>query len=69
MKSDECNGCASYGDLGDTCAGMITVIALRAKSITDISECPCVSCLIKVMCTTPCKEFSKNKMRVVGRLT
>ncbi len=68
MKPDECKGCASYGDLGDMCSGMITVIALRAKSITDISGCPCVSCLIKVMCTTPCQEFLTNKTRVVWRL-
>lgn len=33
--------------------------SLRLAKNGDVTICPCVSCIIKVVCTKGCDEFSK----------
>ena len=55
MTQDEiCSGCLTYEKV-DMCLGY---------KLKDIS-CPCIICLIKIMCDTPCQDYedSRNKKR------
>ena len=41
-----CVGCRSY----HTCL-------MREEDYANIIDCPCIICLIKSMCATPCEEY------------
>jgi hypothetical protein len=49
-KPIECEGCTSS-------TGLAILCRLRPKY--NDKECPCCKCVIKVMCSTLCVEFSK----------
>jgi len=46
-----CKGCHSDRKV---CKFMST----HSKGEHDLNKCPCMMCLIKVVCTTPCEEYS-----------
>lgn len=48
-----CEGCATYVDEGMTWMDHYCPYKIYNKN----GECPCVICLVKCMCKTPCKHF------------
>ncbi len=48
MDNEQCEGCRAYIDGLEDCP----------LFNLDIS-CPCVKCVVKVMCNDPCEEWSK----------
>lgn len=48
---ENCKGCHSD-------RGVCKFISVHSKSKHNLNKCPCMMCLIKVVCDTPCEEFS-----------
>ena len=44
METEQCNGCVDFKD--GLCAHFL-----------QLYNCPCMSCLVKVMCHTECMEY------------
>lgn len=64
MEPDECDGCLNYRVYKSLCSCSATTFrAVNFKKIIDVSECPCAECLIKVMCTTQCKDYAESKSK------
>lgn len=52
----------------DGCVGCVVESSCLGERIDDGEHCPCANCLIKVMCSTGCKEFFDYYGGVVGSL-
>ncbi len=50
MKGN-CKGCHSSGEI-------CKFLSVHSKSKHVFKKCPCMMCLIKGVCDTPCEEFS-----------
>jgi hypothetical protein len=37
------------------------------KTIKKIMECPCTTCLVKVVCKTGCEEYTTFSNRIISR--
>lgn len=49
--SNECKGCIVYNEDDNRCA--IEII----PHISETEHCPCINCIVKVMCKVVCQEF------------
>ena len=54
INEENCKGCKSYEliDNGD-------IRVCSECDILDNKECPCINCLVKVMCTNFCSHYLK----------
>ena len=50
-NTTNCKGC--HSDV-EACK----FISVHSKDKHDLDKCPCMMCLVKVVCTTPCEEYS-----------
>jgi len=62
-----CKGCTSYtlGKVGDLILddNLLNYECLRHK-IKDIN-CPCINCLVKPMCESPCDDYLNSLLEMV----
>ena len=49
--SNECKGCIVYSEKRKVCASGII------PHISEIKQCPCLNCIVKIMCKSVCQEF------------
>jgi len=55
---DHCIGCKSFTEYGEI--GLRKSEAnCRWSTYNKNAECPCASCIIKGMCTTPCEPYEE----------
>lgn len=52
-----CNGCLIYEQHKIDPVNNIKCVGYIVKDV----ECPCIICLLKMMCITSCKELDKRK--------
>lgn len=50
--NEECGGCVTHDCIDDNNMCIM-------KCYDAVDKCPCVQCIIKVMCRRDCEEFSK----------
>jgi len=53
MTNDNCDGCCCYMPEGDP-----HDVGCTHCSSNNRGECPCTTCIVKVMCTEPCEDYS-----------
>lgn len=57
MKDKRCKGCR----VNPTCL-------LTVKPLVYIEKCPCMDCIVKMMCVEPCEDFKKHLNNKIRRI-
>ena len=65
MNTKDCKGCYSNQFIREDrdysgCEVLHSYMGLKSTVVKDISICPCVECLIKVMCNKQCERYKKH---------
>lgn len=59
MNIKECEGCCSYvfsEDIDNITS--YSICGMHSKDFDKIPTCPCVNCIVKMICNKPCDEYS-----------
>lgn len=59
--SSECEGCNMYEEDLKVCG-----LAFKPH-LSETQECPCLTCLVKVMCGTTCNDYDKYRILSEGK--
>ena len=54
MNSEKCKGCKVY----DQDCYLSQLNDPMSQNPIKVEECPCIDCIVKVMCEDPCSKFS-----------
>ena len=69
MKIKDCKGCRSeqYAKKCNTVCGVLhSCIKQESTTVKNLSMCPCVDCIVKVMCNESCRQHEQYTINLIN---